>query len=64
MLTLGVLLSHSLLNSLDLGSLTDDGAKLVASKSSDPPVFAPFLHTLPCISIEDTGMCEAVPRFL
>lgn len=63
-LTLGVLLSHSLLNSLDLGSLTDGGAKLVVSKPSDPPVFALFLYTFFCTSIEVTGMCEVVPRFL
>lgn len=40
-----VLLYHSLPNSLDLQSLTEDGSTLAASKPSDPPVFA-FLLSL------------------
>lgn len=64
MLTSSVLLSHSLPNSLDLWSLTEDGSTLAANKPSDPPVFAHFLYSLPCIGIEVTVMCEAMPRFL
>lgn len=64
MLTSFVLLSHSLPNSLHLWSLTEDGSTLAANKPSDSPVFAHFLYSLPCIGIEVTVMCEAMPRFL